>query len=207
MKEQPILFSGPMVRAILEGRKTQTRRVAKIKPAYATDTIRPDGKGWLVEHWPKCEREMQNFGRVDTVECPYGQRGDRLWVRETFAPHDTQALREKDVSHIYYRADDGAIHESDGPWKPSIFMPRWASRITLEITAVRAQRVQDIDYKDCEAEGLFHAARAVWSCPGTDEIFTEGYRGYKWLWDSINAERGFGWYKNPWVWAITFKRL
>ncbi len=181
MKEHPILFSGEMVRAILEGRKTMTRRVAKYK-----------GTGGLPP--------MMNEGEEEAW-CPYGQVGDRLWVRETW--------RGKGYAHsfIEYRADMGCkqdvgwghplpVRWGDGKWKPSIHMPRWASRITLEITGVKVERVRDISMDDAWNECV--PIEPSWP-------YYEAVEHFRRLWDSINYKRGFGWDVNPWVWAITFK--
>lgn len=171
-KERPILFSGEMVRAILDGRKTQTRRVMK----------------------------HQNGAHLAFQKCPHGNPGDCLWVRESFRL--SVPAHEGQTGYPIYRAnfkDDPIL----GIWKPSIHMPRWASRITLEITGVRVERVRDISEEDAKAEG--------W--PRDQELFPTVNTSYKanlWferLWDSINAERGFGWDVNPWVWVLEFKRV
>jgi len=196
MKEKPILFSGPMVKAILGGQKRQTRRVIKPQPikelwgnwiysksarnVYATDSWMSAG-GMRVQ-LPKY--------------CPYGQPGDRLWVRETWNSSQLIGWKPSELPHtvpIYYRADDP---EAMPIWRPSIFMPRWASRITLEITGVGVERVQEISEEDAKAEGI--------SAPGYPDVAHEMFAE---LWDTINAKRGFGWEKNPWVWVITFKAL
>ncbi len=191
MKSRPILFSGAMVRAILEGRKTQTRRVVKV-PLHCRNTGCELTAG---------ELSQSEINSADTL-CPYGAPGDELWVRETFK---TVPVGQ----HVVYRADDQItaaqkVDHAFGPWKPSIFMPRWASRISLQIKSVRVERLQDIAHYDCEAEGLVHGARAMWSCPGTETIFKEGRHGYKWLWNSINGPGS--WDLNPWVWVIEFTR-
>jgi len=214
-RERPILFSAPMVRAILEGRKTQTRRVAKVHDAHIPGMISPDGSN--------CARTPQKH----IAYCPYGQPGDRLWVRETFAlqcdcdgdeppfsdgrPVQREVI-EDDGEHWlqpHYKASDETPdltceHEKCDadvcvrPWRPSIHMPRWASRITLDITGVRLERVQEISLDDCYAEGISL----------TDEKRLSQLRFYyATLWDSINAKRGFGWDKNPWVWVLEFKRI
>ena len=192
MSEKAILFSGPMVRTILEGRKTQTRRVAKLN--YA-GRVQLGGKQWHVED-PNA-----------ILACPYGQLGDRLWVRETF--------RDCDDGDLYFRADfaDGSdpvnadLYEGKWRWKPAIFMPRKLSRITLEITDVRVQRLQDISIQDLQAEGMNARPRRK-----AEHLFSAAKRmqdsmeaDYRLLWESIN---GFeSWDANPWVWAITFKRV
>lgn len=185
MRERPILFSGPMVRAILDGRKTQTRRVVK---KVGRDNCLPD------------RRVKSAFGAVvhvkDAAElCPYGQPGDRLWVRETWQ------RKSGGEQMARYRADfdgmlDRALRESF-TWKPSIHMPRWASRISLEITAVRAERLQACSEDDAVAEG-----QARHNKPPESVSTVEMFAG---SWDKLNAERGFGWAENPWVWVLTFK--
>jgi len=191
-RERPILFSGPMVRAIIAGRKTQTRRIVKPQPENIHKiTVRPDDV--LVERWPKQERSFSNFGRCESLKHKYGSPGERLWVRETFC--------EYPANYPIYKADygDGKLSPiSDGiggPWKPSIFMPRWASRITLEITDVRVERLQDISINDCEAEGLSQD-NSVGGCLRED---------YCNLWESINGADS--WDANLFVWVISFNKL
>jgi hypothetical protein len=205
-KERPILFSGEMVRAILEGRKTQTRRVASI-----ADNVRI------------CEGTAKGFlpGLPDgfVIPCPYGQTGDRLWVREAWCPATwgsyeprKEIPRRPSDALIQFRADyrSRSSVDYDGHWKPSIFLPRWASRLTLEITKIRVERVQEISHEDALAEG----------CKGYEWVESSPYiagphtdagqlpaEEYKELWDSINGKRGFGWDKNPWVWVIEFRRI
>lgn len=220
VKEKSILFSGPMVRAILEGRKTQTRRVLK----------KPENYGCPTGDCPhdtqdQCNKAMQSL-------CPYGNVGDRLWVREAFnvyneptaleAAQRTQAFEklcsgeEKDIvklaleiplptgkKKVMYKADYGAWADnpdSDLKWKSSIHMPRWASRITLEITSIRVERLQDISEEDAKAEGV-DCLDVIWA-----SIPEPSYKGkFKWLWESINGP-GL-WDLNPWVWVIGFKRV
>lgn len=187
MKERPILFSGPMVRALLEGRKTQTRRVVKYKNIRQTP---PMGK-------------MFSGGFEGDSICPYGQPGDRLYVRETWK----QAFPVTDYSYgVIYAADKWqslGMAEYCGGWKPSIHMPRWASRITLEIVSVRVERVLNISEADARAEGVEPEIDG-WNLKG--EVYAY-WKGFAILWDSINKKRGFGWEKNPWVWIIEFKRI
>jgi hypothetical protein len=175
VKERPILFSGPMVRAILEGRKTQTRRVIKPQPEIGGAYWRTPGGA---------------IGRdVKPKYCPYGRPGDLLWVRETWA---INIGAEPGESIYAYRAD----RERPGDWKPSIHMPRKASRLLLRITDVRVQRVQEISDAEAIAEGCV----PVWDAGVTPrDAFAE-------LWDDINAPRDHGWESNPWVWAISFER-
>jgi hypothetical protein len=203
MKERPILFSGEMVRAILKGRKTQTRRVAKFpKPIKPMKVISDFFKGRLcLSAW----YGGRDDSSVITRFCPYGVPGDRLWVREAF-----WNSRGDDSMPTYYKADQhdllpGIRGYHDGPWKPSIHMPRWASRITLEITEIRAERIQEISPADCIAEGIgmFEDFKSRPALSG-DEKIKNTFRG---LWDSINKKRGYRWGTNPWVWALTFKRI
>lgn len=187
MKERPILFKGEMVNAILDGRKTQTRRVIKPQPNCVHDNHR---WVWLKEKW---------------VDCPYGQPGDRLWVRETFCDLGAGTI----PGRILYRAsfndlDLEMFHQSGhgSPiWHPSIFMPRWASRITLEIVNVRVERVQDISIADCVAEGIKDSNDLKYLA-GSGIEKTE----YCLLWDKINGKT-YPWQSNPWVWVIEFKRI
>jgi hypothetical protein len=177
-KERPILFSAPMVRAILEGRKTQTRRAIKLRPPYVMDE-RDDGTPWPYDTtWSSGDQASP------LMPCPYGKAGDRLWVRETFhrCPHCAGGF-------ISYRAgDDRPLNPKCAAhgWKPSIHMPREASRITLGINGVRVERLQEITDADARAEGVSGA-----------EEFEE-------LWCSING-RG-SWDANPYVWIVDFRR-
>ena len=187
VKERRILFSGPMVRAILDGRKTQTRRA-----------IHPDIGNWLEEVSPGDWRYIVDIpeGSMPAIEaCPYGQPGDRLWVRETFAVQPELWAAGHGPQPIHYLADTPRDQIEDYVVKPSIHMPRWASRITLEITDVRVERVQEIAIDDIYAEG----------CPPIscgDEDASELYEWFSGLWDDINAKRGYGWDANPRVWVI-----
>jgi hypothetical protein len=171
MKERPILFSAPMVRALLDGTKTQTRRI--IKPNH-------------------CVAPSMRLSMVPG--CPYGVPGDRLWVRETFCPQMNATDRTP-----FYRSTGDEL-PSCHKWKPSIFMPRWASRITLEITEVRVQRVQDISEEDAKAEG----GGFIREHPDADETLSDK-KLFQFLWESISGETS--WDANPWVWAITFRRI
>lgn len=187
MKEHPIIFSSPMVRAILEGRKTQTRRVIKFEGVT--------------------ENKLYETRDGDIVElislCPYGEIGHCLWVRETFSePYKLDI--EKKVFTGFYRATDV---DRKVKWRPSIFMPRWASRIDLEITGIRVERVQDISENDAIAEGVERQG-VLWRGYGDDSMPVEFARtSFSLLWDAINVKRGSGWNANPWVWVIEFKRL
>jgi hypothetical protein len=170
MSERPILFSGPMVRALLEGRKTQTRRIVKGHPHVLPPL---------------------NIG------CPYGVPGDRLWVRETWHPSDSGP-------ELYAADYDSKERAGVEAWKPSIHMPRRASRITLEVTDVRVERLQDITEDEARAEGCDGK-----SCPvGNLRAWSASQCRYQfaWLWDEINGSRA-AWSDNPYVWAITFRRI
>lgn len=192
IKERPILFSGEMVRAVLQGRKTQTRRV--VTQAFS----------WI-DHRGRPVIDSGGYG-VDLLRCPYGEPGERLWVRESWATR-------KGVDHykpsrlwpgvgVHYLAGGTNIlgHRflvDRGKGRPSIFMPRWASRILLEVKSVRVERVQDISEEDAWAEGV--VAR------GTSRYDGEGRALFRGLWDSINKARGYGWDANPWVWVVEFQ--
>jgi len=189
MKERPILFSGAMVRAILAGTKTQTRRVINPQPEY----VQADGRLLKLEEinaalWPTAIARL-------IPSCPHGAPGDSLWVRESL--HCAHATNE-----ALYTADNADVMrdgvEARWEWQratlPSIHMPRWACRLELKIAAVRVERVQDISDADARAEGVAKS---------------EGvYRDhFSFLWDSINAKRGVGWDVNPWVWVIEFTKV
>lgn len=185
MKERPILFSAPMVRAILDGRKTQTRRVVKFIPELG------DPKYWC--KMAVSEPAKLSFLAGDyTRYCPYGQPFERLWVKETFSAHGAFGVSGR----VCYRADIPDGREPHGAhWRPSIFMPRLASRITLEITAVRVERLQAISRGDAMAEG----------CPFPNMAKGDNPRHwYADLWAAINGPDS--WAANPYVWVIEFKR-
>lgn len=203
MKERPILFNGEMVRAIVAGWKTQTRRVIAQQPGPSVDIVdcRPIYCGPDVENDPRPQAiwtEYLGDGEhlLGLVKCPFGAPSDRLWVRETWAPHDEQAMSEKDASMVHYRADDPTDYESDMGWKPSIHMPRWACRIVLEIVSVRVERLQDISPEDALAEGISSSAHGSY------------VYDFRQLWDSCYGKReAASWTANPWVWVVEFKRV
>jgi hypothetical protein len=177
MADKPIIFSGPMVRAILDGRKTQTRRVLK----------KQDWTAGIIQRWPR-----QKAG------VPY-QSGDRLWVRE--------ALKLDESDHLLYAVDEAPVPHDCIPVGfsvsrrsvPGMFMCRWASRLTLQVSAVKVERLQEISEEDALAEGIERLRfpdRGDWGWP---------QHRFRVLWDSPNAKRGHGWDSNPWVVAVTFK--
>jgi hypothetical protein len=215
MKERPILMSAPMVRAVLAGTKTQTRRA--VKP------IGNDGGFVILNHgshdWPyrsddgdSTMHTVMRGGKLYLDEtphtCPYGKPGDRLWVRETWA-------RDDEDGQLIYRADVGRGGDADDwqrginegvsgyRWRPSIHMPRAASRILLEITAVRVERLQDISEADAAAEG----ARPTLAPLDSVRLGAVGTAkdGFLQIWESINGAGS--WEANPWVWCIEFRRL
>jgi len=181
MKERPILFSAPMIRAILEGRKTQTRRIAK----EFNEMPNLDG---ILKRYP------------NPKGCRYGKPGDRLWVRETWAvQHEYDSFAPSEIGasarwHYAATEDLGGLRK-----RPSIFLPRRGSRITLEITNVRVQRLQDISEEDAQAEG---AVGALDQSVGNNWCASQAFAA---LWESINGPDS--WDANPWVWAVTFRKL
>ena len=211
MKERPILFGAPMVRAILGGQKTVTRRVIKqaTGPSLSVEMLESGQAllSWLVGCGPAHEVGEQ----LKFINCPYGVVGDRLWVREAFGLQ-VRHYGGGTGEHIVYRATNpDAIYcksaegrEYPVKWKPSIHMPRHSSRILLEITAVRVERLQDISRADIRAEGL--------QCPqelASDDV-SPNYRdwypaAWRELWESINGDDS--WNANPWVWVVEFKRV
>lgn len=249
MIEKPILFSGEMVRAILDDRKAQTRRVCKSPKSSLVDIQNGE---WVVQDksfftkldfWTFKRETNKNhrlYGKqfacnsiaIDSIHCPYGQVGDRLWVRERWR---VGAWDEDGTIAVDYKADgysrkewlkcpdeelferlwiqstheamasklpmtgEGEYHwqpgESPCRWRPSIHLPRWASRITLEIVNIRVERLQEISEDDCVAEGVSpKPSKMAKAC-------------YELLWDCINAKRGYSWESNPWVWVIEFKNI
>lgn len=189
MKERPILFSTAMVQAILADKKTQTRRVVVPQPPWCGDVCVPsklDGC-WNFYSSSQPRAALRNM----PIKCRYGKPGDRLWVRETFAyltDYDGQYLLGEERK-AFYKADGERYQPQLSRWRPSIHMPRRLSRVTLIILSNRIERIQGITEADALAEGF--ASR-------------EDFRA---LWDTLNAKRGFGWDKNPWVWVIGFRRI
>lgn len=224
MKERPILFSGPMVRAILAGQKSQTRRVISPQPHVTSCQVQtpPEQIDDLI-------KAAWAAGFVD-VKCPYGQAGDRLWVRETWGfdhgvRHDFRPIDRTDLSgmdlleHVLYGAQATEDDKRLPPkWRPSIHMPRWVSRITLEVTSVRVERLQAISEDGARAEGVEElgsgdcdecADNSCAACVDSEEAYpeTSGNRLlFAELWDRINGKRA-PWASSPWVWVVGFKRV
>jgi len=213
VKARPILFSAPMIRAILDGSKSQTRRLVKPQPpeaygALEVELFHPTVVDRNGDEHPGCPV----FGAYTQdgewgVKCPYGEPGDQLWVRETFAPVPATAYRcSTGVAQTVNPSDpyEAAIYRATFDlsaggisWKPSIFMPRWASRITLEITDVRVERLQAISEVDAVAEGC------------NEVPLRDAVARYRWVWDSIHGEEveGKSWSANPFVWVVAFRRV
>lgn len=202
MISKPILFSGPMVRAILEGRKTQTRRVVKPQPNRELAPYPPEES--TAPYW-----NIGGFRTLPDASNPLqvpNPVGSEMWVRETWTQDGRGTPMPNGQDGVYYRADMPEPAPWKGFWKPSIFMPRWASRITLKVTDVRVQRLQDISKEDAIAEGIME----IRDEDGLSYSFgngrtTSARRAYHVLWNSINGDRA--WDLNPWVWAYTFERV
>lgn len=222
MKERGVIISGDMVRAILDGSKTQLRRVIRptIRSADSSFELHQQADAsWLPLHTFN-ESSFDKSGYERPIKCPLGQPGDRLWVREAFRVHS----RASDVATLVYRASTRqswtqATHRvpvalCDRPaevekWTGSNHMPRWASRITLEITRVRVERLQDISEADAVAEGVPPAADLLPDHPGTfltpKGDFASAAVAFQRLWESIYGNDS--WQANPWVWVVEFKRV
>ncbi|EOW2298550.1 TPA: hypothetical protein ACPWPS_000784 [Pseudomonas aeruginosa] len=201
MKERPILFGGPMVRAILEGRKTVTRRV--VKP-------QPDFLGSMVD--PNTPFKTLDAGLHARITCPYGEPGDRLWVRETWGLQvrsygggagEFIVYRATNPDAIYCRSSEG--REYPVKWKPSIHMRRHSSRILLEITAVRVERLQDISEKQALAEGVELEGEGVCWAGAAGTASDSPVESFRLLWELINGAGS--WNATPWVWVVEFKRV
>ena len=207
MKQRPILFNGDMVRALLDGRKTQTRRI--VKPAKDRN-----GSGCQLV---ACEIAGEVNGG-DYSLCPYGRPGDQLWVREAHALLPRTAYRASvgtgTIAQVEHPTDgytaavfrEGFDRSGAPNWRPSIHMPRWASRITLQIVSVRVERLQEISEADAKAEGMeLTGWRPTYSAPDSGgECFTPA-DNFAALWESINGAGS--WEANPWVWVVEFKRI
>ncbi|WMY75394.1 hypothetical protein RHD99_05390 [Buttiauxella selenatireducens] len=232
MKERGMIFNGEMVRAILDGRKTQTRRVMKVQPKQSE--TRP-GDFWFSSNKLKSMVHVSDLipGNSPITDyhlflqehcCPFGSVGDRIWVRETFRVMGCAT----DVARLMYKASErNSFTESTRTvpvatctkqplhkWTPSIHMPRWASRILLEITAVRVERLNAVTEDDARAEGvstaMWFAGKGVpedeWeNLAYTDQIKASHTNKFATLWESIYGEKS--WQANPWVWVIEFRRV
>ncbi|WP_394515002.1 hypothetical protein [Pantoea sp. SGAir0215] len=216
MKERPILLNAEMVRAVLDGRKTQTRRIMKVQPdspgyglRFITESFnnRETGKYF----WSQSDGCGTNKPRSKPFSCPFGAVGDRLWVRESFYEHGHWQGGGYDPEDSYFVSDKQVLYPADGIqrpferkredfWRsrPSIHMPRWASRITLEITGVRVERLRELSEEDAKSEGVTPPAGGV--LPGWEHRIN-----FRELWMSIYGTDN--WEANPWVWVIEFKRL
>ena len=212
MKERGMIFNSEMVRAILDGRKTQTRRIMKEQPVLNGNFYEVFGSAW--------SKGMTSIPAVPghslSTRCPFGAVGDRIWVRETFCPvDDTQYGGEKWVDYRAtprYEAShpagwDSAPNDAEAlKWRPSIHMPRWASRILLEITDVRVERLNAISQEDAQDEGMeLTGWRPTYSDPDSGGEVLTPYDNFAQLWESIYGEES--WKANPWVWVIEFKRV
>jgi len=229
MKQRPILFNGAMVRAILNGQKTQTRRIVKphgwtteqmSKYEFAHVLQAADAEGLTCKQPAKDAYAGFNLtpGAASPTyfKCPFGTIGDQLWVRETWMPDaprdgtwadvEFYGCKDAPLSLIpeHYRKPEHCLFNASWTgaafvgWTPSIHMPRWASRITLEITSIRVERLQDISEEDAEAEGIDYLR----SIPDVDETLS-AKELFSALWDSVYHS----WGENPWVWVIEFKRV
>ncbi|HIF6270565.1 hypothetical protein [Raoultella ornithinolytica] len=230
MKERGMIFNGEMVRALLSGRKTQTRRSMKVQPSEGFTpmnmALEPDYKArWYTPGIVDKEGYLQPaskevFGVANENEgysCPFGAVGDRIWVREAFRVHS----RATDVATLVYKASErnswteqthrvpvAVCNKPATPekWTPSLHMPRWASRILLEITDVRVERLNSISQEDAQAEGLeLTGWRPTYSDPDSGGEVITPYDNFAELWSSIYGDES--WQANPWVWVIEFKRV
>jgi len=210
MKERPINLKAEEVNNILEGRKTQTRRVMRPQP---TKMELEDGIAFCAfPKWFRTGGVFKSFSDALKDICPYGQVGDRLWVRETWrtssAYDHLPPLKIQEDASLWFEADKSSkkyLGDHPGKARSSIHMPRWASRIELEITGMRVERLQEISEEDARAEGI------VWKRKRGDEIDPRTERFAKPVfaatWDLINARRDCGWCSNPFVWVIEFKAV
>ena len=191
--ERPIIFSDASIRQILEGRKTQTRRALRRQPRYSIrkDINSPSGFSYT---------DQNDMPAAPVLKCPYGKVGDRLWVREWWTTEHRafdgepsekfKSQAESRSERLYFRVDSPDAHDSRY-WRNPLFMPRWASRLMVELTGIRLETLHSISGDDVLAEG----------CSGND------WHEYAELWDHLNAKRGYDWESNPWVWVLEFRRI
>jgi len=202
MNARRIIFSGPTVRALLAGLKTQTRRVFLV-PDPLGEKRAITSPSEEIQQWADGSFHYLSTAALSgPYPCPYGQPHDLLWVRETFGCPCHNSMQPIPGCELIYRATDE--YDGDYPlsgWRPSIHMPRWASRLTLYLTDVRVERVQEISDADAEAEGA-----DVVTFPHVDD--QRGMRDrFRCLWNSLNAKRGYPWAENPFVWVLAFKAI
>lgn len=198
--ERPILFSTHMVQIILEGKKTQTRRIIKGDIITGFD---------VKDRVPVVMKVEGNTAKGKSIKCPYGKPGDILWVRETWC----RKLKNGNYAYKADRPNEPGYLQAcydDAVWRPSIYMPRGATRIFLRVTNVRVERLKDITEDDAKNEGI----KSYWAEPhkNTPPFVGTGLchnrrEAFKELWDSLNSKRGYGWDANPWVWVIEFERV
>lgn len=200
MKERGMIFNSEMVRAILDGRKTQTRRIMKEQPVLNGNFYEVFGSAW--------SKGMTSIPAVPghslSTRCPFGAVGDRIWVRETWARYNI----DQNSHDIAYRATTPEDWPEEGRWRPSIHMPRWASRILLEITDVRVERLNAISEEDARAEGIIDGGCLNCGEPepcGCANPEPDATDAFAYLWQSIYGQES--WNANPWVWVISFKRV
>lgn len=233
MKETPLLLKADMVRAALSGSKTQTRRLVKLKNCHGVlpgQTMAdvalsayPDGsgKGWIFSSLPPqpngAEQTKKFYPGNEGINCPYGNTGDRIWARETFSVSrviydDYNGGYEGDlyegklpkVLPSWACMDYRATAHGEGPWRPSIHMPRWASRLTLEVVDVRAERLAEISEEDAQAEGI-EPVGDKWRNYLSEDLCDDPITSFRSLWESIYGDQD--WKKNEWVWRIRFKKI
>jgi hypothetical protein len=225
MTERPIMMTAESVRAILAGSKTQTRRI--VKPTRTTPRIAPlQMEPWIIDgEWETDDNGLPCWagfhpdypGEAKWFTCPYGQPGDRLWVRETWQARSPVGLEwsiYKPIEREGYAPSDWTVRHAatddnfsaHSGWNPSIHMPRWACRITLELTGVRVERVQDTSEADAKAEGAPRGYYERDTLEGAETVTTTYYAGFRTCWDSINGKK-HPWSSNPWVWVLTFTRV
>lgn len=218
MADRPILFSAPMIRALLAGTKTQTRRTLKFQPAPGISIVRKTIRPLDATPYHAFERRSVYGNYAGELDIRI-KRGDRLWVKENHAIVPRTAYRMSEGVHQTLRPDDdhdAAVYAAEwerskpGRWRPSIHMPRWASRLTLIVTDVRVERLQDITNEDCIAEGVpLHPNESAPRSGPTQDTFARKYglishygAGYQRIWEAINGKGS--WSENPWVVAYTF---